>query len=161
MASDPSFSVRIAKESDRARLVPLINAAFSIETFLEGSRTDGTRLAADMEKGTILVAEDAEDNLLASVYTELRGDDGYIGMLAVDPKLQRSGLGRRMAEAAENHLRSLGCKAVRITVLSLRPELLPLYRKMGFVEIGTEPMHFARTIADGAECHSVVMSKPL
>jgi len=51
--------------------------------------------------------------------------------------------------------------AVDISVLSLRPELLPLYRRYGFVETGTEEFHFSRNLRDGAECHCIVMSKPL
>jgi len=46
--------VRLAMEADRARLIPLVNSAFSIETFLEGTRTDEERLAATMRKGHIL-----------------------------------------------------------------------------------------------------------
>jgi hypothetical protein len=51
--------------------------------------------------------------------------------------------------------------AVDISVLSLRPELLPLYRRFGFVETGCEEFAFSRALRPGAECHSIVMSKPL
>jgi ribosomal protein S18 acetylase RimI-like enzyme len=153
--------IRSANSSDRKRLIPLINSAFSVETFLQGPRTDEERLSSAMEKGTILLAEDDDGHLLASVYTELRGRHGYAGMLAVDPALQRSGLGRRMMEAAEMHFRRQGCEALEITVLSLRPELLPIYRRFGFVETGTEEFVYPHPIQDGLECHCIVMSKPL
>jgi ribosomal protein S18 acetylase RimI-like enzyme len=169
--SDSSFRIRRATAADRERLIPLINSAFSVETFMQGPRTDQERLAASMEKGVILLAEElaVEDlgveggngRLLASIYTELRGARGYAGMLAVDPAHQRSGLGRRMMEAAEAHLRRHSCEAVDITVLSLRPELPPLYRKFGFVETGTEEFAYPHPIKDGQECHCVVMSKKL
>lgn len=170
-AFDNSLRIRHATPADRERLIPLINSAFAVETFMQGPRTDQERLAASMEKGVILLAEDlaAKDlvaegdsgRLLASIYTELRGARGYVGMLAVDPAHQRSGLGRRMLEAAEEHLRQHGCEAVDITVLSLRPELPPLYRKFGFVETGTEEFVYPHPIKDGQECHCIVMSKPL
>lgn len=147
--------------ADRAPLIRLINAAFSVETFLQGPRTDEERLTAAMEKGTILVAEGAEGRLLASVYTELRGKHGYAGMLAVDPDHQRLGLGQRMMEAAEELFRANGCEAVEITVLSLRPELMPLYQRFGFVETGTEEFHYPHPLAPGLECHCIVMRKPL
>ncbi len=152
--------IRIAGPEDRPRLMAMINAAFSVETFLQGPRTDPERLAAAMEKGTILLAEDV-DGAVASIYVETRGDRGYAGMLAVAPTRQRSGLGRRMMGAAEDHLRRCGCKALDITVLSLRPELPPLYRKLGFVETGTEPFVYPHPIADGRACHCIVMSKDL
>ena len=61
LSSDPvsSFLVRLATEADRPRLIPLINSAFAIETFLEGTRTDEECLAGMMQKGTILAAENA------------------------------------------------------------------------------------------------------
>jgi ribosomal protein S18 acetylase RimI-like enzyme len=153
--------IRPAIPADRPRLIPLIKSAFSVETFLEGPRTDERRLYAAMEKGTILVAEDAEGRPLASIYTELRGTHGYAGMLAVDPEHQKSGLGRRMMEAAEDHFRARGCDALEITVLSLRPELLPIYRRFGFVETGTDEFHYPHPLAPGLECHCIVMEKPI
>jgi|SRR6266568_3009569 len=155
---------RPAGAADRPRLILLINSAFSIETFLEGTRTDDDGLASMMEKGTILVAEDACGHPLACVYTELResnGKRGYLGMLAVDPVHQGSGLARRLFAAAEEHFRAHGCDAVDITVLSLRPELPPIYRRFGFVETGTEEFLLNRALKSGEECHCIVMSKQL
>ena len=157
--SSPSF--RLATADDRPRLIPLINAAFAIETFLDGTRTDEARLAATMEKGRILLAENGSGNLLGCVYAEVRGKRGYLGQLAVDPAHQRAGLGRLIVEAGEEYLRGQGCGAVDISVLSLRPELLSIYRRYGYVETGTEEFHMARAIKDQAECHCIVMSKML
>lgn len=160
--SDLQLTIRPAKAGDRDRLIPLINGAFSAaEPFMTGPRTDPERLAEAMRKGTILLAEDEAGGLVASVYAEMRGERGYVGMLAVDGARQGGGVGRRMMRSAEEYLRGRGCTAVDITVLSLRPELPPLYRKLGFVETGTEPFHYPHPIRGGLECHCVVMSKPL
>ena len=75
-APAPALRIRLATPADRPRLIPLINAAFAIETFLEGTRTDEERLSAMMKKGEILVSEDASGRLLASIYAELRGNRG-------------------------------------------------------------------------------------
>jgi ribosomal protein S18 acetylase RimI-like enzyme len=160
-SSHTSTHTRLATEADRPSLIRLVNSAFAIEEFLEGTRTDDERLAATMEKGEILVAEDAAGQLLGSVLIEVRGKRGYLGMLAVDPAHQGTGLASLLVRAAEEHLRAQGCVAVDISVLSLRPELLPLYRRYGFVETGAEEFHFSRILRDGAECHCIVMSKPL
>jgi GNAT superfamily N-acetyltransferase len=159
--TDASICFRLAAESDRARLIPLINAAFAIETFLEGTRTDEERLAAAMRKGSILLAEDGGGRLLGCVYAEMRGERGYLGQLAVDPAHQGAGLGRLIVEAAEEHLRRQGCAAVDISVLSLRPELLPIYRRFGYVETGVEEFNPSRALKSGGTCHCVVMSKQL
>ncbi len=163
LSSDPdsSLRVRLATEADRPRLIPLINSAFAIETFIEGTRADEERLAAMMQKGTILAAEDSAGRLLGCVYTELRGTRGYLGMLAVDPERQGTGLATRIVAAAEEHLRRHGCEAVEITVLSLRPELPPIYRRYGYIETGTEEFHPSRPLKPGVECHGIVMVKQL
>lgn len=154
-------AVRIAKREDIPVLVPLINAAFAIETFLEGTRTDEVRLAATMQKGEILVAEGASGTIVGCVFTEIRGPRGYLGQLAVDPDHQGSGLGRLLVEAGENQLRGNGREWVDISVLSLRPELLPIYRRYGYVETGTEEFRMSRSLIGAAECHCIVMSKKL
>lgn len=154
-------TIRVATEADHARLIPLINSAFAVETFLEGTRTDDERLAALMGKGQILVMEDLGGQLAASVYTEVRGSRGYLGMLAVDPAHQGNGLARAIVSAAEEHLRQQGCEGVDITVLSLRPELPPIYRRFGYVQTGTEEPRLAQRLKAGEECHCIVMSKQL
>jgi len=161
MPADSSLRIREATAADIAKLVSLINRAFAVETFFDGTRTDAARLAAMMERGTILAAEDESGRLIASVYTELRGRRGYLGMLAVDPAHQGHGLGRWMTEAVEEHFRGLGCEGLDLTVLNIRTELPPIYRKLGFIETGTEEFHPDQPLKPGVECYCIVMSKSL
>lgn len=142
-------------------MIPVVNAAFSVETFLDGTRTDEERMSAMMHKGEFLVAEDDNGRIIASVYVEVNGERGYLGMLAVEPSRQGGGLGRQMADAVEEYSRHKGCKYLDITVLSLRAELLPLYRKLGFVTTGTEDFHPTRRLKPGVACHAIKMSKAL
>jgi ribosomal protein S18 acetylase RimI-like enzyme len=159
-----SSSIRLATPADIPALVKMINAAFAIEEFLEGTRTDAAHLAAAMKQGQILLIENPQGQLLASVYSEQRGDRGYLGMLAVSPGAQGSGLARRLVEAVEDRFRRAGLAAIEISVLSLRPELLPIYRRFGFVETAIEPFLYPRTFKDGdtgAACHCIVMTKSI
>jgi hypothetical protein len=66
-----------------------------------------------------------------------------------------------MVQAAEDYLRSRACPEVRIDVLSLRTDLPPFYRRLGYVELGTRPAPLVRRLKPGFECHSIVMSKML
>jgi len=141
-------------------MIPLVNAAFAIETFLDGTRTDELRMSQMMRKGQFLVGEQGR-RIAGAVYVEKRGERGYIGMLAIDPAQQGNGFGRMMMQAAERHALGLGCRHVDITVLSLRPELPPLYRKLGYQETATEEFHPSQPLKPGVACHSIVMSKSL
>jgi len=153
--------VRVATPADCQAMVRLINAAFAIETFLDGERTDEAGVREMMQRGTFLLGHDDSRRMVASVYVELRGARGYFGMLAVDPKLQGQGIGHAMVKAAEAFCREKKCVAMDLTVLSLRPELPPFYRKLGYVETGTEEFRPSRPLRDRLECHCVVMSKGL
>ena len=153
-------TVRQATKEDTPAMIPIINAAFAVEGFLDGTRTDEERIEDYWRGGTFLVAED-EGRVIASVYAELRGERGYFGMLAVDPAQQGRGLARTMIRGAENFCRQHGCKFMDISVLSLRPELPPLYRKFGYVESGTEEFRPSRPLKPGYDCHIIRMSKPL
>jgi len=153
--------IRVAAADDASAIIALTNAAFAIETFMVGPRTDEELLAAQMQKGTFLVAQDAAGHILASIYIERQGERGYFGMLAVDPAQQGRGLGRALVRAAEDRCRQQGSKAMDIAVLSLRPELLPFYYKLGYVETATEEFHPSRPMKAGVECHCIIMSKAL
>lgn len=165
--ADSDLFIRQATAADRPRLIALVNSAYAIETFLQGTRTDELRLASMMAKGSILVAEDPvagtnSASLLACVYFEVRGARGYMGLLAVDPMHQRKGLANRMVQAAEDQLRAAGCEEADIIVLSMRPELLPFYRHLGYVETGIEEdFRPTRALGPGIECHGIKMSKQL
>ncbi|MGD0829950.1 MAG: GNAT family N-acetyltransferase [Terracidiphilus sp.] len=158
---DSAMHFRLASDADRPCLISLINAAFAMEDFFDGTRTDQERLSAMMRKGAILAAEDGAGQFLGCVYLELRGARGYLGQLAVDPARQRGGLGMKIMAAGEEYLRGQGCRGVDITVLSLRPELLPIYRRRGYIETGVEEFRPSRKLKPGVVCHAIVLSKEL
>jgi predicted N-acetyltransferase YhbS len=159
--SAPSIGIRLATPADVAAMIPIVNAAFAVETFIDGTRTDEERMAGMIRTGEFLLAEDASGRIVGCVYTEIRADRGYFGMLAVDPSRQGTGLGKLIVDAAENHCRLRGCVAMDICVLSLRTDLPPFYRKLGYSETGTEAFIPSRPLKDCAECRSITFSKPL
>jgi N-acetylglutamate synthase-like GNAT family acetyltransferase len=154
------IKIRWADARDVAAIVRLINLAFRAAEsfFVERDRITAEILQPMLEKGNFLLAEDAA-GLLGCVYVELRGDRAYFGLLAVDPSRQHRGLGRRLIEHAENHARTAGCRAMDLRIVSLRAELPPFYRRLGYVETGTAP--FPEEIKSKLPCHFILMSKPL
>ena len=95
-------------------MVEVINAAFEEEAFfVNRPRTNPAQLAEHFRSGRFLLAHQGV-LLLASVYYEVRGERGYIGMLAVRPEHQRRGLGRAMMQAVEQILRASGCRIAEV-----------------------------------------------
>jgi GNAT superfamily N-acetyltransferase len=157
----PTLEIRRASPADVQRAMPVVNAAYAIEDFLDGTRIDEQRMAEMLKKGELLVGV-ADGRVIACVYVEQRGERGYFGMLSVDPAQQGKGVGRQMIAAAEDHCRRWGCKHIDIMVLALRTELPPFYGKLGYREIRREDFRPTRPLKNGAT-HTVgiVMSKTL
>ena len=146
--------LRTATEADVARIVDLVNRAFAVERFFKtGDRTDAAQILELMREGRFLLLID-EEVLVACVYVKLDGDRCYIGLLSVDPGKQRSGVGARMMQEAEDLGRRAGSRFADIRMVSVRPELGVIYHKLGYVESGVEsaaviktatlPVHFVR-----------------
>ncbi len=154
------ITTRWAESADAENIARLVNAAFRPERFfIDADRTGPEKVRALLENGKFLLAEEA-GVLVACIYMELRGERGYFGLLAVDPAKQRTGLGSRLIEAAEEYCRAGGCHFMDLTTVNLRKELPGYYRRRGYVENGTLPFP-ADQHPPKMPCHLVKMSKPL
>jgi GNAT superfamily N-acetyltransferase len=147
---------RTATPDDAEALMRLINAAFVVErSFIDVERVRLNEVRDLQRSGLFLVV----GNMEACVYVELRGDRGYFGLLSVDPARQGNGLGRALVDAAEQYCRDRGCRWIDLRVVSVREELPPFYRKLGYTECGTEP--FISEFPTKAPVHLIKMEKPL
>jgi GNAT superfamily N-acetyltransferase len=151
--------MRTAEPADASAIARLVNAAFRPERFfIDADRTNPEKVGALLQKGKFLMH--LEDGVLAGcVYVELRGERGYFGLLAVDPKRQRSGIGARLIAVAEQHCRSAGCRFMDLTFVDVRRELPAYYQQFGYVANGTLP--FPADQITKVPVHLVQMSKPL
>jgi N-acetylglutamate synthase-like GNAT family acetyltransferase len=151
--------IRIAELSDAQSITRLINQAFQVERFfIDGDRIDLDEVLAHFQKGEFLVAVD-DGALAGCAYLEARGDRSYLGLLSIDPARQRSGLGSRLMEAAEERARENGSRCMDLQIVNLRAELPGFYGRLGYVADGTAP--FPPDAPTRLPCHFVKMSKPL
>lgn len=139
---------RTAQEADAPALCALVNSAYRGDSsrqgwtteadLLDGQRTDPAELARLMRQaGHVFLLFHEADQLLASVHLEDRGDHAYLGMLTVKPDIQARGLGKTVMAAAERWVRSTwGSTRVRMTVISVRHELIAWYVRRGYRDTG-------------------------
>jgi GNAT superfamily N-acetyltransferase len=158
-SATPEFRLRFGEIADTRALVPLINAAFLPEQVaIDGDRISAEKLQPYFKTGKFLVLEN-EQGLAGCVYAELHGARGYIGLLALRPELKGRGLGRKLMTAAEEYLANAGCEAAELRTISARNDLIPMYKHLGYGEMGTEKMPAAIPLK--IPCHFIVMSKRL
>ncbi len=141
-----------ATPADAARLARHVNAAYRGETARQGWTTeadllDGQRIdeagVADLlaqPDAAMLLALGANGELVGSFHAQIKGPVVYLGMLAVSPSQQTQGVGRFLLAAAENYGRQHGCTLSKMTVISVRAELIAYYERRGYHLTGaTEP----------------------
>jgi ribosomal protein S18 acetylase RimI-like enzyme len=154
-------AIRTATEADADDLVRVINLAYRVEDFFViGDRIDRSGVLDRMRRpgGRFLVIDD-DAAPVATVFVEPHGSQGYFGLLAVAPSHQGQGLARRLVEEVEAHFRREGFSEVILDVVTLRTELFPFYRKLGYREEGLIPLDGRVALRMPAELR--IMVKPL
>src|SRR5690349_24838988 len=108
-------AIRPGLESEAEEIARIINSAFEIEReFRHGERTSGRQVRGLIGRGEVLVAEE-DGLLLGAVEVRMDGSIGYFGMLAVDARARRGGIGRALVEAAEERCRRAGCTVMTMS----------------------------------------------
>jgi GNAT superfamily N-acetyltransferase len=89
-------------------------------------------------------------------------DRAYLGLLSIVPLRQGAGLGKQLNAAAEQYAREQGCRWMDLRVVSPRAgQLLPVYRKLGYVETGTQEYPAVLVEQMTIPGHFIVMAKQL
>jgi N-acetylglutamate synthase-like GNAT family acetyltransferase len=160
MTAPSPFQFRVATASDAEAITSLINIAFrgAEQFFIDGDRIDLTGVQKLMETGEFLLAEES-GQLVGCVSLEPRNEGTYLGLLSVDPRIQKSGIGSRLVTFAEQRCREQQRKFIDIYIVNLRLDLPDFYRKRGWVETGTLP--FPPELQTKLPCHFITMTKTL
>ncbi len=136
-----------ATANDIPALNQLVNSAYRGESsrkgwtteadLLGGIRTSDESLRAMLTNPSAIILKYVVDTqLLGCVYLEQKGADLYLGMLTVSPELQAGGIGRQLLNAAEQYARDRQCRAITMTVIPQRHELLAWYERRGYQRTG-------------------------
>jgi GNAT superfamily N-acetyltransferase len=145
-----AWPLALAVPADTPAITALVNAAYrgvgsgatgwtSSAHLLAGPRIDAGVVRALLTRDDVacLVARTSDELLGCVVASYVRAGVGDIGLLAVSPRAQVSGLGRRLLASAEQVLVTRWrVERAELTVLSPRPELENWYRRRGYTETG-------------------------
>jgi ribosomal protein S18 acetylase RimI-like enzyme len=138
-----------AKLQDIETLTELINSAYRGELsksgwtteadLLDGLRTDGTDLQRliTSDDSLILTCRNCEV-LIGSIHLQKIDQQVEIGMFAVNPLLQGSGVGKQLLQEAEmTALQIWTFRKFVMAVITSRHELISFYERRGYRRTGT------------------------
>ncbi|AMO70515.1 GNAT family N-acetyltransferase [Sphingorhabdus sp. M41] len=138
-----------AKYGDVPALHALVESAYRGESarrgwtheadLLGGQRTDAKALREIIAANdqVILLAKDG-NRITGCVQLSHVGDGlAYLGLLTVDPTLQAGGLGKRLLAESERFVRDhWQAKAIEMTVIRQRNDLIAYYERRGYARTG-------------------------
>ena len=167
-----------ATAADVEAIVALVEPAFRGDSsragwtteadLLDGRRTGPDEIGAIVAdpRQAILLERDEAGGLVASVNLRLDGDAAWLGMLAVRPTLQGTGLGRRVVADAESFARDhWGARSMRMKVIAQRVELIAWYERRGYRRTGeTAPFYYGDPrfgLPKRDDLSFVVLARPL
>ena len=142
------LSFRYATLADVDYIVSLVESAYRGEPsragwtteadLLDGQRTDADEVSKliNQPDSCIYLCEQKEA-IVASVHLLNKTHYAYLGMFAVSPVSQGCGIGKQLLRAAESlAFDEWRCPSIRMTVISLRKELLDWYYRRGYQATG-------------------------
>ena len=145
--SDPHIS--LAGSADVPALVALMNSAYRGESSKKGWTTEAHLIAGDVRTdeadvqsvlaipgSVFLIYRDDAGTLTGCVNLQRKGERMYLGMFSVSPELQGGGLGKKLMSAAEEHGKAIGVRAIYMSVISLRADLIAWYERRGYADTG-------------------------
>ncbi|MET8244197.1 GNAT family N-acetyltransferase [Streptomyces sp. NPDC005202] len=142
------LTFRDATDADVDTLVALIESAYRGDAsragwtteadILQGQRTDPEGVLAVIKSpDSRLLTVERDGRVVACCQLEHRGDHAYFGMFAVSPTLQGGGLGKLVIAEAERQARETwGVTEMRMTVISVRDDLIAWYERRGYRRTG-------------------------
>ena len=139
----------LATEKDVPGIVALVNSAYrgtgsrrgwtSEEHLVSGARTNADSIVAILrDPASVILLMRGQFMLNGCVQlTRAANDTAYLGLLSVRPAMQGSQFGRHMLAAAERYVRKeFGSRAIEMTVIEQREELVSWYERRGYERTG-------------------------
>jgi ribosomal protein S18 acetylase RimI-like enzyme len=122
--------IRVYRPGDEPAVVALWTACDLVVPWNVPTRDIEAKVAFQPE---LFFVCEVDGRLTGTVMAGYDGHRGWINYLAVEPALQRTGLGRELMAFAEAKLRALGCPKINLQVRATNTKALDFYERLGFV----------------------------
>ncbi len=124
--------IRVFRASDESGVIALWEACELVVPWNVPSLDIARKV--DFQPDFFLVAEEVGEKkrIVGSVMAGYDGHRGWINYLAVDPRLQGSGLGRALMAVAEEKLQGAGCPKINLQVRGSNQQVIAFYEKLGY-----------------------------
>lgn len=141
-------SISIATPGDISFVVKLLNNAYRGDESKKGWTTEADLISGDVrsdentvrkvieQPGSVMLVYKYENEITGCVNLQRHGDRIYLGMFAVNPLQQGSGIGKKLLNAAEEYTKSQHCNSIYMTVITVREELINWYKRHGYIDSG-------------------------
>lgn len=150
--------IRQAQAHERAAIVAVVHSAYRGESsrkgwtteadLVEGQRTDVEEIDALIaDPAARLLLAVADDTVLGTVLLRSLPPIATLGMLAVTPHLQASGVGSRLLAAAEAVAREqFRAERIEMSVIDVRLDIIDYYLRRGYRSTGrTAPFPYGNS----------------
>ena len=141
--------ITLADASDVAAIKMLLDRASRGESSRRGWTTEADLIDGDVRADEASVREafeldgsvflkyvDESGELIGCANLARHDDRIYFGMFSVKPDRQTGGIGTQIMQGAEEYASSVGCRAMYMTVISARDDLLRWYERRGYRDTG-------------------------
>lgn len=145
----PNPQILFATIQDLREILQLLNTAYRGNASKKGWTTEADLIAGEfrtneenlrqtmeLKNSVFLLFKDAESKIVGCVNLQEKENRLYLGMFSVYPELQGAGIGKALLYAAEHYARHCNCKAIFMTVISIRTELIAWYQRHGYAITG-------------------------
>ncbi|WP_240007321.1 GNAT family N-acetyltransferase [Pseudaquidulcibacter saccharophilus] len=143
-----NITIREANANDIARIEYLVETTYRGEDSKKGWTTEfnllaGTRLqkgeiaAALADKANQFFVAERDNIVVGVICVNKNGDWIEFGKFSVDPEMQGLGIGKMLIAKVEDFVRNIwGADKLKLSVISIRKELVDFYARYGFKDTG-------------------------
>lgn len=101
------------------------------------------------EISLVLVVRSADDALVGYLFGAIGEGLFHINNIAVDPRVRRQGVGRKLLRSALVQASRRGARTATLEVRASNLTAQALYREFGFTVVGRRRRYYARPLEDG------------